>query len=221
MEDFEHSRCGARAYITAVRELLGLLEEDPAAALPLCEPALRHLEQLRVQQPEWDAAGDGCVGADWVWFAVELAQLQLRTSKADAVKQIQVVLDSLKPAPHPHLAGYCHYSIARVLVAKADAASVLDAADHLHAALALAQESTEYIAPGLSPGKFSTYQVGPQLALKGLCLLARLQHDVAEYCLGGINPQQGAEGIHAAAKAATDACSTAFGHSSKEVQKVM
>lgn len=209
-----------KVYFTAVRELLGMLtsEKDWEGALLLCGSAVEQLEEQQLHQdPKW--------AADWVWLAVQQAMLKQQSLGVEvAAHELRKFLQLLQEdKAHKHLISYCRLSLANVLLAKVDADAWYEAGVHIDAALRLAEESavcnSVWLPAGASP------QPKPQLALKALALLAKLEQLAARlqpnFSFRGDPPLQVKdEDIEKAATVARRACIVAFGSTSKETQQV-
>lgn len=191
--------------------MLTKLRDWPGAS-SLCSSALEQLEQLHpVQQPDW--------AADWVWLSVEQARLEQQVSGAAAAEHsLRSLLQSLLPAmpqhaAHPHLVSYCHLSLARLLLQKADDEAVKEADELISKALLRAQEEAECRSVWLPDGVIP--QSGQQRALRALCLLARLEQVAAGWRLDPPIKADTGEG-----DAAAEACSEVFGYTSPQAKKV-
>lgn len=211
-----------KVYFTAVRELLGMLtsEKDWEGALLLCGSAVEQLEEQQLHQdPKW--------AADWVWLAVQQAMLKQQTLGVDVGEdELRKFLQLLqKDKAHKHLISYCSLSLANVLLARGNAYAWygMEAGVQIDAALRLAEESavcnSVWLPAGASP------QPKPQLALKALALLAKLEQLAARlqpnFSFRGDPPLQVKdEDIEKAATVARRACIVAFGSTSKETHQV-
>jgi hypothetical protein len=193
-------------------------EKDWEGALLLCGSAVEQLEEQQLHQdPKW--------AADWVWLAVQQAMLKQQTLGVEvAAHELRKFLQLLQEdKAHKHLISYCRLSLANVLLAKVDADAWYEAGVQIDAALRLAEESavcnSVWLPAGASP------QPKPQLALKALALLAKLEQLAARlqpnFSFRGDPPLQVKdEDIEKAATVARRACIVAFGSTSKETQQV-
>jgi len=210
--------CNVKAYITAVRGMLGILTADEDA-LQLCKAAQQHLEDF-LSTANSKLVSDWA--ADWVWLAAQHAKLLQQTSGAEPAKQ--VLLTALKHVgaianPHirPLLASYCHIGMADVLMGTGEAAAVLEASRHVDTALVyklqLVEDPAEYGSAWLPPA-VTQYTAQPQL--EALCLLTKLEQIAAGWKLDPPVEQDPTKAF----VNAQNACRQAFGYTSAQAKRV-